>query len=169
MTTWQIWLLKGVAALAVLAAIVAGTWFKADAYYSAKYDNLKGQLVAEAKDQQKQVDATIANNTMVAKEINDEAVNQIGLMSDVISDLSVRLNTSRRPFTVCPATAGTPAIGAAPNGSGTTATAGRDPVPSTGIVVDRQVLTDILQAADDAVTADILWRKYARETGQSAP
>ncbi len=149
----------GIAA-AIGVAIFGTTWFAAKSHYEAQMDTLKGQLTQEAKDQQKLVDEKEKENNYVTKTVNDEAVAQIGTMSSTISDLLLQHNaisTSKMPSNTCTATT----ISEPSVGQGTTASTGQDQRVAQS-VIDTKELIDILQLTKDSLTAEQLWREWAK-------
>jgi len=156
--------------IALLAAIMVGacvaTWFKADAYYSQKYTSLKAQYEQAAKDQEIEKAKLLATYAHAAQEVNDEAKYTISGMSVSISDLGMRLRSSHSALSMCTSTASAGSTGEQPNGPATAASVGAVANPQATIGIDANVLASTLDTAIDAIEANVLWRKYARETGQ---
>jgi hypothetical protein len=159
---------------AVLVGTGAATWGFADAHYSRQYEALKSSYEQAAKDQQAKVNQTIADNKAAAKAVNDEAQAQIGSMAATIGDLSIRLqhNAGGRTVTVrsapsCPPVAAVqPERSAAPASSGPPAEAA-GPSDHPEAIIDAGILTGVLDVSIDALRAELLWRKWVRETRQT--
>ena len=162
------------AKLGIFVAVLAGTfgvgWFASAAHSAAQYNLLLGQERQRAADAQKVVDDQVKANTTVTKEVNDEAVAQIGVMSDTIAGLLLRKpsTVTVTRFVAAPQGAGIP--DGKPNGP---AVPGRaDPPaehPSTTAAVaclDAETLRDVLDLADKTISEVLLFREYARGTGQ---
>jgi hypothetical protein len=160
-------LLKVGIAVAVLVGACAATWFRADAHYSQALASLEGQLKGAAAEQKKAVDAQIKLDADAAKGIDDEAKAQIGSMASTIADLSLRNAAGRSAVRVCPAAISpylAPAVTLGP-----AAAAGDRPAPATpepDIGIARETLTDAVTVGLDALKAELLWRKWAREVEQ---
>jgi hypothetical protein len=157
---------------AVLAGACAATWFGADAHYSRQYVALKASYEQAAKDQQAKVDQTIADNQAAAKAVNNEAQQQIGSMAGTITSLLMRKPAGGGAITVC-TTAPRPAVAAVqPDRPATAASPGPTaaaPGPSQGpqAAIDAAVLTGVLDVSIDALKAELLWRKWVRDTRQT--
>lgn len=171
----EIGLLEVGIALAILIGACVATWFAADAHYSKAMSNLQGQLDEAARLQQRAVAEQIAKDGQAAKAVDDEAKSQIGSMSAVIADLSVRNAHPGGTGRLCAAAPG-PAVprvqsdrSAAPGGSiapagPPAASAGPPAVSTPGI--DLGALGDALELGKESIQAELLWREYARKTGQ---
>lgn len=154
----------------VLSTCIVGTWFAADAYFSREYEALKASVIQEAKDAQKAEDDRARANETVSKGVYDAAQTQIGDMAVVMADLSVRLKAHPSSLKVCPVTPGSLQPYVQPGGpqapvAGESAPGVAGPASDVGI--DRDTLKSILTAAKQAVIAELLWRRYARGTGQA--
>jgi hypothetical protein len=169
MTSLQILALKAVAALAILAAVVAGTWFKAEAYYGNKYAALLAEEKQHATDAQRAVDDKIRADTTVSKEVNDEAVAQIAALSNTVDRLvRERTTLTLRPVS-SPAAKGPPGADDAAHGPAATGNPAETPQPAATVAacLDPGSLRDILDVADQTISELLLFREYARQTGQS--
>lgn len=174
--TLQVGLLEAGIAAAVLAGVCGATWFAADAHYSQALASLEGQLEGAAKAQKTAVDAQIATDQAAAKEIDGEAQQQIGSMASVISDLSVRVASGGRTVSLCTTAASTliahvqpdrPAATASPGPPANPAAAAPGVAPVSPAGVDLGSLTDAIELGVESVKAELLWREYARRTGQA--
>jgi hypothetical protein len=170
----QTLLLKIGIVAAVLVGACAATWFGADAHYSRQYQALKSSYEQAARDQQAKVDQTIADNQAAAKAVNDEAQQQIGTMATTISDLSVRLqhNAGSRTVTVrttpsCPTIATVEPDRSTVTASPGPATAAPGPGEQPEVSIDASILTGVLDVSIDALKAELLWRKWVRDTRQT--
>lgn len=155
----------------VLSTCIVGTWFSADAYFSQEYEALKASVIQKAKDDQKAEDDRARANETVSKEVYSEAQSQIGDMATVMADLSVRLKSHPSPLHSCPVTPGSLQPYVQPGGP--QAPVAREPAsgaagPAPDVGVDRDTLKSVLTAAKQAVIAELLWRRYARGTGQAS-
>ncbi len=156
-------------ALAIVAGACGATWFGADAHYSRQYAALKAGYEQASRDQKAAVDRTIADNQAAAKAVNDEAKQQIGDMSRVIADLSVRSTAGGHALRVCAAPAGTVRPYLDPIGPAVTASPGRATEPARtaqDAAIAPAILGNVLEVGIDALKAELLWREYARKTGQ---
>ncbi len=156
----QIGILELCIAGAVCVGVATSTFFWTRGHYIDQFDTLKAQLTQAAKDEQKQIDEEIKNNTTVTKEVNDEAVNQIGNMSNAITDLLLQHNavsTSKVPAT----TNTTTCIDDTAIRPATTAGVGQDQSVAQS-VIDTKELVDVLQLTKDSITAQMLWREWAK-------
>jgi hypothetical protein len=155
-------LLKALAALLFVAAVVGTTWMSAKAHYEEKYVSLKTQYETMAKDQEAENAKTLSRYAAAAQEINNEAQNKLAGAGSTIDRLVRDAARSRaNQVSVCPAA---PVVtdGAA-HGPATAAGAGPDPVAAgPSLALDAEVLAGVLDTAADALTAEILWRAWAR-------
>lgn len=172
MTTLQMWLLKIIAALAILAGACGATWFSADAHYSRQLEALKASYEQAQKDATAEAAATLTRYAQAAQEVNDEAKSQLAGANAAAADLGVRLNDGYAAIQACGAasTIGAdvaPGSGAATDSRPAAADAGRaEPQVPAVAGIDPQLLRDTLTTAIDAIDAELWWRQYARETGQ---
>lgn len=174
--TLQVGLLEAGIAVAVLAGACGATWFAADAHYSKQLSSLEGQFEAAAKAQRAAVDAKIAKDQDTAKEVDSEAQQQISSMASVIADLSMRSAARSHSGALCATSSGAPVArvqsdrSAAPASSGSPA-APPAAAPAAAAVsapgIDLGALSDALEIGVESVKAELLWRQYARETGQA--
>lgn len=170
----QIGLLEAGIALAILVGSCAATWFAADAHYSQAMSNLQGQLEGAAQAQKKAVDEQITKDGQAARQVDDEAKSQIGSMSAVIADLSVRNAHPGGSGRLCAPAASAPVPhsqpdrSAAPGGSIAPAGSAAASAPAPAVSapsVDLGALNDALELGKESIKAELLWRQWARETG----
>ena len=171
----EIGLLEASIALAILIGSCVATWFAADAHYSRAFSSLEGQLDEAARLQQRAVAEQIAKDGQAAKAVDDEAKSQIGSMSAVIADLSLRNAHPGGTGRLCAGAPG-PAVPrpqpdrpAAAGGSGTPSgpAAASAPAPAVSAPgIDLGALGDALELGKESIKAELLWREYARKTGQ---
>lgn len=174
----QIGLLEVGIALAVLAGGCGITWFAADAHYSQALSSLEGQLEGAAAAQKAAVNAQIKMDQDAAKEVDNEAKQQIGSMADTISylsTLSMRKPAGGSTITVRPAAPG-PAIACVQPDRPAIATGDRpvpepakpasEPVAASAATIPADVLDGVLTVGQDALKAELLYREYLRRTGQ---
>lgn len=157
-------------ALAIVAGACGATWFAADAHYSDQYAALKAGYEQAARDQKAQVDKTVADNQAAAKAVDDEANQQISGMAGTITSLLMRKPAGGSAVTVRACTAGTVRPYLDPVGPATTASPRPAPEPAgSGVeaAIAPAILTNVLDVALDALKAELLWREYARKTGQA--
>lgn len=174
--TLQVGLLEAGIAAAVLAGACGATWFGAAAYYSKELSSLEGQLLAAASAQKAAVDAQIATDQAAAKEVDNEAQQQIGSMASVIIDLSMRNAAGSRTAALCASPASAAIAHGQPDRSSATASSGPTATPSAAAPsppaistpsIDLGALSDALELGVESVKAELLWRQYARQTGQA--
>ena len=172
----EIGLLEAGIALAILIGSCIATWFAADAHYSKTLSNLQGQLDGAAQTQQRVVAEQIAKDGQAAKAVDDEAKSQIGSMSAVIADLSVRNAHPSGTGRLCAAGQGPQvpdrqsARPAAPGGSNSPAgpPAASTPAPAVSAPgIDLGALGDALELGSQSIKAELLWREWARKTGHA--
>lgn len=150
----------GIAA-AMVAALCVGVWFRADAYYSAKFEAFKASVAQQAKDQQLTNDAT-------TKRINDEAEAKAANMRRVIGDLAERLqqHPGSSPIGTCkvPVQPVSGAVG--PGTEGRTETP-QDPEggPVSAVTIDPQLLADVIDADILHVQRELEYRDFERSIG----
>lgn len=163
MSTIQLWLLKLGIVAALMLAVGVGAWFAADAHYSKKYEDLKSSYQQATKDQA----AILTQYAQASMEINDEAKSKLAGAGTVVRDLSVRLDGSHAALQICTSTTGVDEYANRSAAAGSTGPAGTGTQPIGATVsVDPQTYHDELSVAIDAITAELLWRDYARRTGQ---
>lgn len=171
----QIGLLEAGIALAILIGSCLATWFAADAHYSQAMSNLQGQLDGAAKAQTHAVAEQIAKDGQAAKVVDDEAKSQIGSMSAVIADLSLRNAHPSGTGRLCAAAPSPPvprvqpdrsaaAGGPNPPAGPPTASPNAPEVSAPGI--DLGAIADGLELGAESIKAELFWREYARKTGQ---
>src|SRR6266403_3709749 len=159
--------LKIALALAIVGGACGATWFAADARYSRQYAALRGAYEQASRDQKAVVERTIADNQAAAKAVNDEAKQQIGDMSRVIADLSVRSTAGGHALRVCAAPAGTVRPYLDPIGPAVTAGPGRAAEPARAApdaAITPAILWNVLDVGIDALKAELLWREWVRQT-----
>ena len=155
----KVWALKIGIVLALLIAVVTGTWFAADAHYSKQYTSLEAQLRQEAKDQEVENAKTLARYATAAQEINDETQTKLAGANDHVARLVRESRDRANQVSVCPATPGQLAAANAANGP---AVAGSD--QSATVALEAATLRSALEVGIDALNAELLWRKWAAET-----
>jgi len=144
--------------------LVVGAYFKGHYDGKRKFDILKAELTIQAKADQKRVDEIERDNEYVKKEIADDYKKLADTRGGTIADLSKRLrdrptiNLSTPGGTTCKP--GDPAVG--PGASGSESPPAAAPGPTASL--DAFVLRDALTIGRDALDAELLWRKWARET-----
>ena len=163
----------------VIAAACSVTWFAADAHYSKQLASFKGQIEGAAAAQKAAVTAQIKIDQDAAKEVDDATKQQIGSMAETISDLSLRLQhaASSGTRTVRPAPAGPAVACVKPDRSAAAAGGGpvrepEKPVAAAGsepenAAISADILDGVLTVGIDALKAELLWRQYVRQTGQT--
>jgi hypothetical protein len=167
-------LLEAGISIAVLLGVAGVTWFAADAHYSQALASLEGQLKGAATAQAEAVAKQKQQDAEAAKEIDNEAQNQIGTMAGTIGDLSQRLwlqeHSPRRTITLCPSTPSAARSSPEPERPATPASPGPAPGPqNTVTVLDPAIVSDAIDLGIDAIKAELFWRSYARKTGQAPP
>jgi hypothetical protein len=153
---------------AVLVCAVGITWFAADAHYSQALASLEGQLKGAAKVQEAAVEAQKQRDAAATKDIDDKANAQIGSMADTIAGL-LRESARGRTIALCPAPAGSVRPYLDPVGPAIAAGPGRpaEPArPTQDAAIAPAILGKVLDTGIDALKAELLWREYARRTGQ---
>lgn len=161
--------------LFVLMAIAAAcgiTWFAADAHYSKALSSLEGQLKGAGAAQQKAVKATEDHDAEVTKGVNDAAKLQIAGMDSDIAALRLRLESGAGAVRVCPPAPGSLQPYVQPDGPGVAAGDRQSTVPGrpdVEVAIARDTLVSSLGIGIDALRAELLWRTYARGTGQVKP
>jgi hypothetical protein len=171
-TTIEITALKISVAVAVLIGACAATWFKADAHYSQALSSLEGQLKGASEAQQKAVDKQKADDAAVTKDINEQAQQQIGSMAGTISALLLRKPAGSGAISVCTSSPSAARAPVQPERPAAAASPGPPAIParpSIEAAIDPGTLTDSLTVGIDAIKAELLWRDYARRTGQTKP
>jgi hypothetical protein len=167
-TTIELTFAKIGIAIAILLGCCGATWFAADAHYSSQYAALKAKDMQKAADAQKIIDDKARADETVTKEVNDEAVAQIGVMSDAIVGLLQHPITITRTVT---AIQGPAELDVKPDGPGIAASPGPadGPEKTIGACLDPATLKQILDIATSGIDAELEWRKWARGTGQAGP
>lgn len=168
MITLPTWFWKAVAGLAVLAGACGATWFMADAHYSKQYVALKSQYEQATKDQAAENAATLTQYAQAALGVQDEAKSELADMDATIDDLRVRLSTASGPAIKVSRSASSAGTHAVANGSATAASSGSSAAATGSATACLDVDTErlALTVGKDALSAEILWRKFARGTGQ---
>jgi zona occludens toxin (predicted ATPase) len=154
----------------LLLGIVLGVGFLAG------YNHEHSKLVSvEARYKQAQIDAEkreqdlIAANALQTKRIQDEATKQIANERAAVADLSVRVTDAHTALSLCTTTSST-GTDVQPIGQGTTGNAvpPNQAAPATpSIGINAAVLKDTLDIGIAEIEAELLWREYARSTGQA--
>lgn len=169
MTTLELWLLRVVIVLTLAAGEAAAVWFAADAHYSRAYVALQADYQQATKDQAAEAAATLSRYAAASQEVNDEAQKQLAGMAATLADLRLRAPAAGQPtVSLCtaqgpgrpPDAAVGPAAAGSPGGAPSAAGSGIE------LAIDAGALGDTLDVAIDALSAELLWRQYARQTGQ---
>jgi len=170
--TLALWLTRAGLFLAIIGATAGITWFAADAHYSKQYEDLKAQYAQTSKDQAAEDAATLTRYAQAAQEVNEDAKTELASAAASAADLGVRLNDGYAAIRACSATS---AVSPAPAVGSAVAADARQPAadqgrtgPEVSAGIDPEVLRDTLTTAIDAINAELLWRQYARQTGQVA-
>jgi hypothetical protein len=149
----------GVAA-AMVAMLCVGVWFRADAYYSAKFEAFKASVAQQAKDQKLANDAT-------TKRINDEAEAKAANMRRVLGDLADRLqHAGSSPIGTCKVPAQSVSSPVGPGTEGRVeAPADPEGGPVSAVTIDPQLLADVLDADILHVQRELEYRDFERSIG----
>ena len=151
----------------VLVSLLGGVYYTGYVHGERTYVELKSQYEAQAKVQEEQQQKIMADNAATVKRINDEAKQQVDSMSVALGDLSMRLQSNHRAISLCPATTSTSNAVNPTNGSAATASPQPTQAATPTVAIDSAILGDTLDTAISAVTAELQWRDYARNTGQA--
>lgn len=173
---WQakLWELGALAALVL--GLCASVWFIADARYSKAYVALKAQYEQASKDAAVEDARVLADYAHAAQEVNDEAQAKLARAAADLADLRVRVNDGYAAIGACSAAsadAADVALGPGAADSHRPADAAARPagpaLPAELATIDPGVLRAVLSVGIDALNAELLWRDYARRTGQVSP
>lgn len=159
-------LLKIVASIGLLLAIIGSTWFASKAHYVSQFVALKAEIQQQAKDEQINIDAINLKNNFVTKEAYNEAQTQLANASNTIGDLNKRMQ--QHPTIVTSQVSGTKGctnqLNTNTDGPGTNSSTGQSPElegPTTSSL-DTETLRDVLSTGIDALNAELIWRKWNR-------
>ena len=154
--------------LALAGCLTGVTWFETRAHYLHQYDELVHQYEAKSQAAQAIAKAQLDRQTQITEQINHDAQVQLAGASATIRNLSDRLRQqpSLGHITVSAATSPTscPALTVGPGPAAGTdqPAAAAQPV----VTLDEVTLAQVLDTAIDAVTAELLWRKWSQEITQ---
>jgi hypothetical protein len=149
----------------LLAALLGGVYYAGYHRGDQRFVALQAQIQQERKDAKEAQEALVNKDNKEKDRIQNEAKQQIASMSRAIGDLSVRFNAGETALRLCTA-AGSSQPSQPALGSGTAASPGTTQGNQESIAISPAVLNDTLDTAIAAVTAELEWRDYARNTGQ---